>query len=152
LKDLRKQVAFVRGLMTGSDLDTNDKSIRVVSEVVNVLEDIADSVMKLHECQVDLEDYVEDLDRDLWDVEETLNSNEGREFPNENDMEVECPTCHEIVCFDSDILDGDDDVEVTCPNCNAIVFVSDNAEYEAGKREGKGKKLAQENIAVEEDL
>ena len=40
-------------------------------------------------------------------------------------IDVECPNCHEIVRFDSAILDDEDLVEVTCPVCNAVVYTND---------------------------
>ena len=41
-------------------------------------------------------------------------------------VDVKCPNCGEMVCFDPEVLwEGDGDVEVLCPNCDAVVFSSD---------------------------
>ena len=45
-------------------------------------------------------------------------------------VDVECPNCHEQVCFDASILYDDDLIEVTCPNCGAVVFVNDEEDDE----------------------
>ena len=42
-------------------------------------------------------------------------------------VEVECPQCHDIICFESDIVDDEDIIEVTCPNCSKVVFVNDGS-------------------------
>ena len=42
-----------------------------------------------------------------------------------NYIEVECKNCHDIICFEEDLLYDEDIVEITCPNCNQVVFVND---------------------------
>ena len=42
-------------------------------------------------------------------------------------MEVECKNCHDIICFEEELLFDDDVIEITCPNCNQVVFVNDGS-------------------------
>lgn len=121
LKDLRKRVAYLQGLMEGMELG-DTKEGRVLTEVVGVLNDVADTLVELGDNQADLESYVESIDEDLNDLEDEIleGTDETEEY-----LEVECPECHDTVCFDADILEDDDVIEVTCPNCDTVVFVND---------------------------
>ena len=138
MRDLQQKVAYVQGLSDGLDLE-NSKEGRIISEMLGILEGMADYIDSLQEQLEDMEDYIESIDSDLSDVEDEIFGDE--EEGGEDDMvDVECPNCHEQVCFDSAILYDDDLIEVTCPNCNAVVFVNDGScdgcECECGCEEG----------------
>ena len=66
-----------------------------------------------------MEVYLDSLDEELMDIEEEIYRSEGEGY-----VEMECPECHEVVYFDTDILDSEDTIEVTCPNCDSVVFVN----------------------------
>ena len=83
---------------------------------------MAEEMADLREQHEDLEDYVETIDSDLATVEEVVYEDEEDD---DDYVEVECPNCHEQVCFDAAILDEEDPIEVTCPCCNAVVYDSD---------------------------
>ncbi|TDA67782.1 MAG: AraC family transcriptional regulator [Clostridia bacterium] len=121
MKDLRKRVAYLRGLMDGLQVNTASNEGRVLGEVVSILEDMSDGMMDLYSSQDELEKYVESVDEDLSELEDQVND---EDFADDDDyIEVECPQCHDTVYFDPEILDDDDTVvEVTCPNCGAVVF------------------------------
>ena len=53
----------------------------------------------------DVENYVFDEDDDDYDDEDDFE---------ENQYEIVCPQCGEVVCVDEDMLDSDD---LSCPNC-----------------------------------
>lgn len=125
---LRKQVSYIKGLTEGMDLGAGSKEGRIIKNIVDVLDDFTEYVQTLHERQAELESYLETVDEDLYDLEEDV----YEEIPDDIDedfdyVEVECPDCNEIVCFESDILDDQDIIEVTCPNCEDVVFVNDGS-------------------------
>lgn len=128
MKDVLKQVAYLQGLADGLELE-DSKEGRVISEMLNLLEDMADYIDSLREQQEDMEDYMESIDSDLSDLEDEVYGDEDCRCEDgccgEDMIDVECPNCHEIVCFDSAILDDEDLVEVTCPVCNAVVYTND---------------------------
>lgn len=129
MHDIHKKVAYLQGLMTGTEVIKTTKEGRVLSEVVTILGDVADNLKQLHINQAELESYMETIDEDLYDLENEL-------FDSDNDIledsigdsleddtvEVQCPSCKDIVCFDSSLLEEDDMLEVTCPNCEALVY------------------------------
>lgn len=166
MKDLKKKVAYLQGLMAGMDLDPQSKETRLLREVVDVMEKMADAIHDLHEDYEELEEYLESIDEDLYDLEDEIydedddedeDEDDDEDFDDEDDegdyIEVECPKCHEIVCFDADILDDEDVVEVTCPNCETVVFVNEDEEetsLEDGDNKGQ-KKPATEDPGKDTD-
>lgn len=124
MEDLHQKVAYLQGLMAGLDLQQDSREGKILVEMVGVMNEVADHIAELRATQEELEDQLEDLEENLTDLEEEV-------FDDSTDwMEVECPNCHEVVCFDSDIAESDDLIEVTCPNCDAVVFVNDDEALE----------------------
>jgi ribosomal protein S27E len=71
-----------------------------------------------------IKEYVESIDDDLLDLEETVFEDDF--------MELNCSGCGEKLCVERNVVDDDDDVvEVICPNCNEVVYVNDGSfDYE----------------------
>ncbi|MHB1419259.1 MAG: CD1247 N-terminal domain-containing protein [Bacillota bacterium] len=129
MKDLREQVAYLQGLMAGMNLDTNTDQGRLFKAIVNLLEETTDAVMELQSDQEEMESYIESIDEDLADLEDDIYEAVDDEIDDDDEeefVEVECPKCHEIVCFESDLVEDDDVLEVTCPNCDEVVYVKDD--------------------------
>ncbi len=127
MKDVLKQVAYLRGLAEGMELE-DSKEGRVIGQMLSLLEDMADYIDFLREQQEDMEDYMESIDSDLTDLEDEVYGDDECDCGcccDEDLIDVECPNCHEIVSFDAAVLDDDDLIEVTCPVCNAVVYTND---------------------------
>ena len=120
MKELLHKVAYLQGLADGLELE-DSKEGRLIKEILSVLDAMTDYIGAIDDQVEDTEDYLESIDSDLADVEDD----------EDDDMvDVECPNCHEQVCFDASILYDDDLIEVTCPNCGAVVFVNDEEDDE----------------------
>ncbi|AFV11852.1 transcriptional regulator AraC family [Thermacetogenium phaeum DSM 12270] len=134
--DLREKIAYLQGLAEGLKLEEGSDEAKIIKQIIDVLADLTDEVEELQVAVEDLEDY---LDEELFvEEEEDEEECEGDEFEDEDDdvydnaddidyVEVECPQCHDIICFESDIVDDEDVIEVTCPNCNKVVYVNDGS-------------------------
>ncbi len=122
MKNIKEKVAYLQGLVQGLNIDETTKEGRVLTAIVDVLDEMADQLDEIETAQSDLEEYVESIDEDLYDLEGDIL---GDDFDEEEMVEVECPGCKEIVCFESDIIDDEDLIEVTCPNCDEVVYVND---------------------------
>jgi phage FluMu protein Com len=129
MSNLRERIAYLQGLAEGLKLGEGDQKDKIIREVISVLADFADELENLQVAVEDLEMYLEDIEEDLEDFEE-----DEEDFFSEEQVdqqvkyiEVECPRCHDIICFEEDILDDEDVIEVTCPNCNRVVFVNDGS-------------------------
>lgn len=143
MKDLKQQVSYLQGLAEGMDISRESKEGKLLSQIIEVLEGVALSIDELHLQQNELEDYLESIDEDLNELED--------EFYEEDDddtdyVEVKCPRCNDIVCFDSSILDDDDLIEVTCPKCNEVVFINDGS-YDEPEHED-GCSCGEEHVAA----
>jgi len=131
VKDLQQQVAYLQGLAKGIEIDKS-KEGKLIAEILDLLEDMTEQMAIMIDEQTDLEDYLESIDNDLSDLEDDFYEENDECCCDEDDsddyVDVECPNCHEEVCFDSAILYDDDMIEVTCPNCGAVVFCNDGDE------------------------
>ncbi|HWJ03228.1 MAG TPA: AraC family transcriptional regulator [Verrucomicrobiae bacterium] len=129
MHDLTEKAAYLQGLAEGLDLGKDSKEGKVINGMIDLIHELAHSINNLRSAHVDLEDYVETIDEDLYDLEdEVYEESMDMDVLDDYDddyVEVECPTCQETVCFEPEILDDEDIVEVTCPNCDTVVFVND---------------------------
>lgn len=124
MKDLKQQVAYLQGLAEGLGISDETKEGKVIKQIIDVLEGMMLSIDDLKAQQADMETYLESIDDDLNDLEDDFYEDEEDET---DYVEVKCPRCQDIVCFDADILDDEDLVEVTCPRCNEVVFINDGS-------------------------
>ncbi len=118
--EILEKVAYVKGLAEGLELDTKAKEGKLLTVVIDILEDVALELRDIREEQRDLEEGLDAVSDDLSDVEGYLYDQDDEEEDGEDEKDEEecyeaiCPNCHESVYFDEDILmDG----SVVCPNC-----------------------------------
>ncbi len=122
MKNIKEKISYLQGLAQGLDIEESSKEGKVLSGIINILEDMAEQMEDIGDAQSDLEEYVETIDEDLYDLEDEFF---GDEIDDEEMIEVKCPNCKEIVCFEADIVEDEDLIEVTCPNCDEVVYVND---------------------------
>ncbi len=146
MRDLKSRVAYLQGLSAGMDISSESKEGRILNGIIEVLDEMAQSFGELEEAQDQLEDYLESVDEDLFQLEEDIYGITREDSADEEEyLEVECPRCGEIVCFESEVAEDDDVVEVTCPNCDEVVFVNDDNFQTADEPEQiTGRKAAED--------
>ena len=122
---LTEKAAYIKGLFDMSEISTETKEGKIISEMLTLLGDMADKIKALEEDNKELHEYVEELDHDLGEVEEEiyfdeddydyddLNDDEDYDGEDEEFYEIECPSCGEIVCFDDSLSVN----ELICPAC-----------------------------------
>lgn len=127
MKELRKKISYLQGLAEGLDVKSNSKEGRIINGIIEVLGDMANNLDNLGEAHQELETYMEAIDEDLYELESEV-FEDLEEGDNLGQMvEIDCPKCHEPVCFTAEVLGDEDVVEVTCPTCNEVVFVNDGS-------------------------
>lgn len=123
--EITEKVAYLKGLAEGMELNTDKKEGRLLSAIIDVLEDIALELNDIEDAQEELGEGLDAVSDDLEDVEDLLY---GEDEDDDEDGEYElddlgededcyattCPTCEETIYFDESVLE---DGEVVCPNC-----------------------------------
>ncbi len=141
--DVRLKVSYVKGLAEGLEIE-DDKTKKLISEIINVLDEMAEAINDLKITMDDTQEYVESIDEDLGELEEEFydddddddddfddyedyddddfdydfNDDEEFDFCDEDFIETDCPYCHETVYIDEDFID---DGKAECPNCKAVI-------------------------------
>jgi hypothetical protein len=118
---LTEKTAYIKGLMEGLDFKADTPEKKILAAVIDLLDDVAIAVTEAEEDIEYLNDYVEELDSDLGDVESDIyecDDDEDEDFDDEDDdddyYEAVCPSCGEVIYLDDDLLECDD---ILCPKC-----------------------------------
>ena len=125
--EITEKVAYLKGLAEGMELDTEKKVGKLLSAIIDVLDDIALELEDVKDEQSELADGLDAVSDDLEDVENVVfdewddgDEDDGGEYyyddldEDEECYATTCPTCEETIYFDESILE---DGEVLCPNC-----------------------------------
>ena len=126
--EITEKVAYLKGLMEGMKIDTESNEGKILSAMVDILEDIGLELEDLWNAQGELEDGLDVVSDDLEDIEDIVydedDEDDEESFDDEyyeDDAEEDedcyattCPTCEETIYFDESVLE---DGEVICPNC-----------------------------------
>ncbi len=125
--EISEKVAYLKGLAEGMELDTGKKEGKLLSAIIDVLEDIALELQDIQDEQAELAEGLDAVSDDLEDVEDAVFGEDEDDEDDEEDEYYEddlgededcyattCPTCEETIYFDESVLE---DGEVVCPNC-----------------------------------
>ena len=125
--EISEKVAYLKGLAEGMELDTGKKEGKLLSAIIDVLEDIALELQDIQDEQAELAEGLDAVSDDLEDVEDAVFGEDEDDEDDEEDEYYEddlgededcyattCPTCEETIYFDESVLE---DGEVICPNC-----------------------------------
>ena len=108
---ISEKVAYIKGLAENAGFDENESKDKVVKAIIDVLEDIAGAVGEINE-QLDAVD--EDLAALEDDYYEEYDEDEDDDEDDDFCYEVECPTCHDVIYLDDEMID---EGGIKCPNC-----------------------------------
>lgn len=122
--DLRKEIAFIQGMMEGSGQVDQRMEGKVLTRLLRVIDDLVEEVNQLKLRLSELEEYVEAVDEDLNELELLVYEDE-EEDESAGFFEMVCPKCGEDVLIDEEIFDDDDAYEVLCPECHTVLLVND---------------------------
>lgn len=118
--NIKERVAYLQGLTQGLNLSSHSAEGKLLINIIDVLDDMAEEFTNIQMVQDDLETFVESLDEDLSDLEEEIYEDSQMD----DCVEMQCPSCRETVSFSSDVLEEDEDIEVSCPHCGETVYDS----------------------------
>ena len=138
---LMEKAMYLKGLCDGVELDKTTKEGKLINALMEIVVEMAEEMDDMQAEICELKEYCEELDEDLGDVEEVLlDLDEDDElcdgdcdccdgcddYDMEDTYEVECPKCHEIICFDESL----DPSDLTCPACGEKIDCRGDKETE----------------------
>lgn len=111
---LLERVSYIRGLMEGLGIEDKDPMGKVVSEIVDVLDEMAAAIEDMDDYMTELDEYVGEIDEDLEAVEDFLDEECDCDCDENDFYSVVCPNCGKEFCVDNETADKG---ELNCPNC-----------------------------------
>ena len=72
MSNLTDRAAYLRGLADGMGLTKDTNEHKLLLEMLELMNEMADKITELDEDVGEMEAYVEDLDEDLADIEDAL--------------------------------------------------------------------------------
>ena len=145
--EITEKVAYLKGLTEGLALDTETKEGKIISAMIDILDDMALELQDHQDQLTELSDGLDAVSDDLEDVEDTVygeDEDDDESFDDEyyeDDADEDedcyattCPTCEETIYFDESVLE---DGEVICPNCGEkLEFDMSSLEEDNGEDNG----------------
>lgn len=131
--EILEKVAYIKGMAEGLDLDTKSKEGRLLTLIIDVLEDMALEMQDIRDEQQDLEEGLDAVSDDLSDVESCL-----YELDEEDDEEDDDGKDHyNLFCLgdeEDEEEEGDDDededeentYESICPSCGEPIYFDED--------------------------
>lgn len=136
-----EKLAYLKGLMEGLNLDQDAKETKVLNAVVELLEDVCDSIEDLDETVDTVIDEIDEIDEDLGEVERIVYEIDDDEddcgcghhhhhhHDDEDDddedwdddeplFEAKCPNCDEDIPLTIDMLESE---SINCPKCGELL-------------------------------
>jgi phage FluMu protein Com len=128
---LTDKISYIKGLADGLKLDESKDEVKVLNQIIELLDDMAQEVDELGEFYDEAADRIEELDEELCDLEDALleccdeDDDDECDCCGHNDeddenplYEVTCPECGEKLVVDEEqLLYG----EVDCPKCDTTL-------------------------------
>jgi len=112
---ISEKSAYLKGLAEGMKLDTEKAEGKLIAGLLDLVSDIALAVETLDDDYATMEEYMEEIDSDLGDLEEYVyledEDEDEYDFGEYEDCDGECEGCHGCDDLeDLEALDGDEDV------------------------------------------
>ncbi len=110
---ISERVAFIKGLAEGMKIDDSTNEGKLLTAVIDVLDDIALAIEDVEEIQDEMGEQVDGIDEDLAELEKIV-------YEQEDDIEfeeIQCPYCGEEIEVDLELIDEDAEA-IECPHCH----------------------------------
>lgn len=129
-----EKVAYIKGLAENAGFNDNDAKDKVVKAIIDALEDIAASIGEINEQLDAVDEDLASLEEDYYEDEEDYDEDEDDDFNDDFCYEVECPTCHDLIYLDDQMID---EGGIKCPNCGEDLEFDFSCDECGGCSEGK---------------
>lgn len=122
---LVKNAAYIRGLCDGLEISDSTKEGKVLLAIVELLEQMSSEIVDIKESYAELDNFVDAIDESVSDLEEVVFEEDGHSCgckshnEEEDYIELDCPNCENRVFLDKEMLEDEEDI--LCPNCNEVI-------------------------------
>ena len=131
-----ERASYIRGLMDGLELDPEAKETKVLNAVVELLDDLCQSMDELED---DVAEMAEQVDEDFYGLEEDEcgcgcgHHQHGEDEDFEDALfEVTCPSCGDTIQLNDAMLE---EGSIVCPGCGeTLEFDFDDDEEESEEK------------------
>ena len=126
MSKLTDKVSYLKGLADGMKLNMDKDSNKLIMEILSALGEFAEEMQAMSDAHDELNEYVESIDDDLADLEDTLFGDEEEDEEDGEDVEEDdiifyaCPECGHEIEFHADDVDLSEDY--LCPACGKPIF------------------------------
>ncbi len=111
---LSENAAYLKGLAEGLGVGNETPTDKLIVKLLDLVSEMAETIEDLQAQCDDLNEYADELDADLGDVEDYLFADDDDDDYDEDETyEVTCPSCGEVICFDDSV----DPESLICPAC-----------------------------------
>ena len=117
--DVSKKVAYLKGLLDGLQLDESKPETRIFRAIADVLETCAEEIEALNVEAERVDDYLDELDHDLGDIESVVFDMDDDDEDDDEDFDYD---------FEDEDDSGDDDELCggDCDDCNMCGGTGEN--------------------------
>ncbi len=128
MSKLTDRISYLKGMAAGMKLNMDKDSNKLMLEMLSAMGEMAEEMAAMVDAHNDLNEYVESIDDDLAELEETL-------FGEDEEFDPDCGECAE----DDEDMDDDEDDNVTdddlilyaCPHCgHEIEFSASDVDFD----------------------
>lgn len=136
MSKMTDKVSYLKGLAAGMKLNMEKDSNKLMLEILNAMGEMAEEMQAMADAHEELNEYVESIDDDLADLEETLFGDDVDDIDEDDDVDEDfgddedfdddelisyaCPFCGHELQFKASDVDFDEDY--LCPACGKPVF------------------------------
>lgn len=118
---ISERISYIKGLAEGLALDTATKEGKILSAIIELLDDMVDEIDAIDEACAEIGEQLDAVDEDLALIEDEFYADDEEDDEDEDEYyddddvyEVECPNCHDIIYLDEAMLEEE---EMICPGC-----------------------------------
>ena len=141
MSKLTDKVSYLKGLADGMKLNMDKDANKLIMEILGALGEFAEEMQVMSDAHDELNEYVESIDDDLADLEETLfgdeeedDEDDGEEEDDDAIISYACPECGHEIEFRADDVDLSEDY--LCPACGKPIFPEVEEDDEESDEEG----------------
>lgn len=130
---LSEKAAYLKGLMEGLDLKQDAPEGKMISGIVDLLQEMATSIADLKENALAISDELDEIEDEMDEIESFLMDDDYEDddfdFDEDDDYEdddyeddaiydVTCPSCGKVLHLDEETILQE---SIHCPNCNELL-------------------------------